>query len=258
MAEIWRLLTQELANFKGGGIWNVMLNVHNAMTAIGLGLLVLFFAAGIVKTCGSFAEARRPEHALKLFVRFILAKAAVQYGLELMLAVFDIVQGIVSRAMSASGAGGPATTALPQEILDKISEIGFWSSILLWAVTLLGGLFITVLSFVMIMMVYGRMLRLYMYAALAPIPLSTFAGEPASNVGKSFVRSYAGVCLEGAVIALACIIFSAMSSAPLAVDGSVSTVTAVWSYVGEFIFNLLILVGAVKASNRVVREMLGL
>ena len=144
-----------------------------------------------------------------------------------MLAVFDIVQGIVSRAMSASGAGGPATTALPQEIVDKISEIGFWSSILLWAVTLLGGLFITVLSFVMIMMVYGRMLRLYMYAALAPIPLSTFAGEPASNVGKSFVRSYAGVCLEGAVIALACIIFSAMSSAPLAVDGSVSTLSLI-------------------------------
>ena len=239
-------------------MWTVMLNVHNAMTAIGLGLLVLFFAAGIVKTCGSIAEARRPEHALKLFIRFILAKAAVQYGLELMLAVFDIVQGIVSRAMRASGAGGLAPATLPQEIADKINEVGFWSSIPLWAVTLLGGLFITVLSFVMIMTVYGRMFRLYMYAALAPIPLSTFAGEPTSGVGKSFIKSYAGVCLEGAVIALACIIFSAMSSAPPAVDGSVSAVTAVWSYVGELIFNLLILVGAVKASDRVVREMLGL
>ena len=138
-----------------------MLNVHNAMTAIGLGLLVLFFAAGIVKTCGSFAEARRPEHALKLFIRFVLAKGAVQYGLELMLAVFDIVQGIVSRAMGAAGTGGLAPTTLPQEIMDKINAVGFWSSIPLWAVTLLGGLFITVLSFVMIMTVYGRLFRLY-------------------------------------------------------------------------------------------------
>lgn len=97
-----------------------------------------------------------------------------------------------------------------------------------------------------------------LYAALAPIPLATFAGEPTSNVGRSFVKSYAGVCLEGAVIALACIIFSAMASAPPAVDNSVSAVTAVWSYVGELIFNLLILVGAVKASDRVVREMMGL
>lgn len=153
LAEIWQLLTQGLADFKGGGVWNVMLNVHSAMTAIGLGLLVLFFAVGVVKTCGSFAEARRPEHALKLFIRFVLAKAAVQYGLELMLAVFDIVQGIVSRAMGAAGTGGLTSTTLPQEIVDKINAVGFWSSIPLWAVTLLGGLFITVLSFVMIMTV---------------------------------------------------------------------------------------------------------
>ncbi len=233
LEEIWQLLTQGLADFKGGGVWNVMLNVHSAMTAIGLGLLVLFFAVGVVKTCGSFAEARRPEHALKLFIRFVLAKAAVQYGLELMLAVFDIVQGIVSRAMGAAGTGGLTSTTLPQEIVDKINAVGFWSSIPLWAVTLLGGLFITVLSFVMIMTVYGRLFRLYFYAALAPIPLAAFAGEPTSNVGRSFVKSYTGVCLEGAVIALACIIFSAMASAPPAVDNTVSAVTAVWSYVGE-------------------------
>ena len=161
LAEIWQLLTQGLADFKGGGVWNVMLNVHSAMTAIGLGLLVLFFAVGVVKTCGSFAEARRPEHALKLFIRFVLAKAAVQYGLELMLAVFDIVQGIVSRAMGAAGTGGLAPTTLPQEIVDKINAVGFWSSIPLWAVTLLGGLFITVLSFVMIMTVFVQTQALF-------------------------------------------------------------------------------------------------
>ena len=116
LAEIWQLLTQSPEDFKGGGVWTVMLNVHSAMTAIGLGLLVLFFAVGVVKTCGSFAEARRPEQALKLFLRFVLAKAAVQYGLELMLAVFEIVQGTVSRIMSASGTGGMTPTTLPQEI----------------------------------------------------------------------------------------------------------------------------------------------
>ena len=58
------------------------------------------------------------------------------------------------------------------------------------------------------------------------------------------MRSYAGVCLEGAIIALACIIFSAMASSPPAVDPNVSAVTAVWSYVGELIFNLLVLAGA--------------
>ena len=220
-----------------------MLDINGALKAIGYGLLVLFFAVGVVKTCGSFTDVKRPEHALKLFIRFALAKAAVTYGLDLMLAVFKIVQGIISTIITQSGLSGSSGTTLPQEIIDKINNVGFWDSIPLWAVTLLGGLFITVLSFIMILTVYSRMFKLYMYTALAPIPLSSFAGEPTSNVGKNFLRSYAGVCLEGA---------------PPAVDPNVSAVTAVWSYVGELIFNLLVLVGAVRMSDRIVKELLGL
>lgn len=97
-----------------------------------------------------------------------------------------------------------------------------------------------------------------MYAAIAPIPLSTFAGEPTSSVGKNFIRSYAGVCLQGVVIALSCIIFSAISSSPPAVDTGASVVTAVWTYVGELAFNLLVLVGAIKGCDRIVKEIMGL
>ena len=162
-----------------------MLNINDALKAIGLGLLVLFFAVGVVKTCSSVADLKRPEHALKLFVRFALAKAAVTYGLDLMLAVFRIVQGMVSTIITQSGLSGSTGTTLPQEIIDKINDVGFWDSIPLWAVTLLGGLFITVLSFIMILTVYSRMFKLYMYTAIAPVPLSSFAGEPTSNVGKN-------------------------------------------------------------------------
>ena len=147
-----------------------MLNINDALKAIGLGLLVLFFAVGVVKTCSSVADLKRPEHALKLFVRFALAKAAVTYGLDLMLAVFRIVQGMVSTIITQSGLSGSTGTTLPQEIIDKINDVGFWDSIPLWAVTLLGGLFITVLSFIMILTVYSRMFKLYMYTAIAPIP----------------------------------------------------------------------------------------
>lgn len=258
LSEIWVLLTQSPETFKGGGVWNVMLNINGALKAIGYGLLVLFFAIGVVKTCGTFVEAKRPEHALKLFVRFIIAKMLVGYGLDFMMALFAIVQGMIGRIISHAGAGGAAPAAIPQELVTKINEVNFWMSIPLWAVTLLGGLLITVLSFVMIMTVYGRMFKLYMYTAIAPIPLSTFAGEPTSNVGVNFVRSYAGVCLEGAIIAIACIIFSALAASPPAVSAGVSAVTMVWNYIGELVFNLLVLVGAVKMSDRIVKEIMGL
>ena len=67
MAELWTLLTENPATFKGGGIWRIMVNINDALTAIAYGLLVLFFAAGIIKTCGSFTDLKKPEHVLKAF-----------------------------------------------------------------------------------------------------------------------------------------------------------------------------------------------
>ena len=199
-----------------------------------------------------------PEGNDKVFIRFAIARAAVVYGLELMMALFNIVQGLISTIMSASGINNGTPTVLPGEIITAIEEVGFFASIPLWAVTLLGGLFITVLSFVMILSVYGRFFRIYLYTAIAPVPLSKFAGEPTSNVGKSFIKSYSAVCLEGAIIVLACIIFSAFASSPPVVQTGADAVTMVWAYIGELIFNMLILVGAVKMADRVVREFMGL
>lgn len=258
LAEIWQIITQSPENFKGGGIWDVIVQINGALMAIGLALLVLFFVIGVMKTCGSFAEVKKPEHALKIFIRFVLAKAVVTYGLELMMAVFNIVQGVVSTIMNAAGFGGATQTVLPQEMVSAIEDVGFFDSIPLWAVTLIGGLFITVLSFVMIMSGYGRFFRLYLYTAIAPIPLSSFAGEPTQNVGKSFLKSYTAVCLEGAIVVLACIIFSLFATSPPVVDTSAAAITQVWSYIGEIAFNMLVLVGAVKMSDRVVREMMGI
>lgn len=197
-------------------------------------------------------------YALKLFIRFALAKGAVTYGLELMMALFKIVQGVISTIMNAAGFGTATQTVLPSEIVTAVEDCGFFESIPLWAVTLIGGLFITVLSFIMIMSVYGRFFKLYLYTAIAPVPLSAFAGEPSQSVGKSFIKSYAAVCLEGAIIVLACIIFSLFAATPPAVNPDAAAVTMVWSYVGELVFNMLVLVGAVKMADRVVREMMGL
>lgn len=258
LAEIWQLITQSPEVFKGGSIWKVMIDIHGALQAIGLSLLVLFFVIGVMKTCGSFAELKKPEHAVKVFIRFVLAKGVVTYGLELMMALFKIVQGLISTIMNATGIGGVTGTVLPESIITSINNTGFFDSIPLWAVTLIGGLFITVLSFVMIMSVYSRFFKLYLYTAIAPIPLSTFAGEPSQNVGKAFIKSYAAVCLEGAIIVLGCVIFSLFAASPPAVDPNAAAVTQVWSYVGELIFNMLVLVGAVKMADRVVREMMGL
>ena len=258
LAEVWQLMTMSPENFKGGGIWNIILNINGAMQAIGLALLVLFFLAGVVQTSANLTDVKRPEHALKLFLRFAIAKGVVTYGLELMMAVFEIVQGIISKIMRTSGLGGVSKTNLPSEMIDAIEDCGFFESIPLWAVTIIGSLFITILSCIIIMTVYGRFFKLYMYTAIAPIPLATFAGQPTQNVGRSFVKSYAAVCLEGAIIVLACVIFSMFAATPPVVDTDAAPTAMVWKYIGELVFNMLVLVGSVKMSDRIIREMMGL
>ena len=258
LAEIWQLITQSPEEFKGGTIWNVIVTIHGALQAIGLALLVLFFVIGVMRACGSLAETKRPETALKLFIRFALAKGVVTYGLELMMALFQIVQGMISTIMTSAGFGAAQPSTLPDEIVTAIEDCGFFESIPLWAVTLIGSLFITVLSFIMIMTVYGRFFKLYLYTAIAPVPLSTFAGEPTQHIGVSFIKSYAAVCLEGAIIVLGCIIFSLFASSSPVVDPDAAAVTMVWSYIAELVFNMLVLVGTVRMADRVVREMMGL
>ncbi|MEY8367315.1 hypothetical protein AALA24_00975 [Anaerovoracaceae bacterium 42-11] len=258
LSEIWTLLTESPEDFRGGGIWQVILNIHGALQAIGLALLVLFFLVGVVKTCGSITEMRKPEKAVLLFIRFALAKGVVTYGLELMMAVFEIMQGTISTVMQTAGLGSTSAMQLPAELITAIEDCGFFESIPLWAVTIIGSLVITVLSFIIIMSVYGRFFKLYMYTAIAAVPLSTFAGEPTEHIGKSFLKSYAAVCMEGVVILLACVIFSAFAAVPPELASGESAVAMAWAYIGELIFNMLILVGAVKMADHLAREMMGL
>ena len=207
LAEIWQLISTSPESFKGGGVWNVIVNINDGLKAVGYALLVLFFVMGVVKTCGSFTEIKRPEVAFK----------------------------------------------------SVIEDVGFIDSIPLWAVTLLGSLFIWVLSLVMILTVYSRFFKLYIATAIAPIPLASFAGQPSSSIGVAFLKSYAAICMEGCVIVLACVIFSAFASSPPAIaDDTLAAATIVWNYVGELIFNMLVLVGAIKMSDRIIRELMGL
>ena len=237
-------MTQTPQNFKGGDVWTVIVGIHNALVGVGYGLLVLFFAMGIFQSAASFRDFQRPEFALRHFIRFILAKLAVGSCMEIMTAIFSVCGGIIATVMSGMGGSVSTAATLPSEIVTAIEGLGLLESIPLWLVSLLGSLFITVMSFILLLTVYGRFFRLYMFTAAS---------------GKAFLKSYIGVCMEGAVIVLACLIYSAfLSSSTPAVDTTLPAVTMAWQYIGQLIFNMLILTGLVKGADRIVKEMLGL
>lgn len=143
LSELWSLVTTSPATFKGGAVWGVMQTIHGTMLAIGYALVILFFAMSLCKNTANFHELKRPEAALHYLIRFVAAKAAVGYGMDIMLKVFEVCNGIVSEMASSMGGISQAMVSLPGEVQTAIENVGFLASIPLWLVTILGSLFIT-------------------------------------------------------------------------------------------------------------------
>ena len=257
LSEIWQLITQSPEQFKGGTIWGVIVNIHDAVRAIGLALLVLFFVVGVMRTCGSFAEVKKPEHALKLFIRFAIAKGVVTYGLELMVALFNIVQGLVSTIMNAAGFGTAQQTVLPQEIVTAVESCGFFREH-----PPLGGHAHRRAVYHGSQLHYDNdRLRAFfqiisLYGLYAPLPTSA-ARRLRRGAGRRSIGNPVCVCVcKSNVVVLVFFLSLCVPRPPC--PPNAAAVTQVWSYIGELVFNMLVLVGAVKMADRVVREMMGL
>ncbi len=257
--KMWAILTTSPENFKGGTIWSIVTTINGVLGAIGTALLVLFFTVGVIKTCGSFAELKKPETAVKAFVRFAIAKALIDNGLKLMVNFVTIVQSIIKKITASSSIGTALEFSIPSTVQSKFESIGILDgAIPVWAVCFIAHIAFIVIAIVLLLTVYGRFFRIYMYTAIAPIPLATMAGQPTESIAKSFLKSYAGVCMQGVVIVLACIIFTAYAGSMPQIDPSKDAIAMVWTYVCEVLFNLLVLLGLVKGSDRIIHDMMGL
>ena len=257
--KMWAILTTSPQSFKGGGIWSVITTINGVLGAIGTALLVLFFTVGVIKTCGSFAELKKPETAVKVFIRFAISKALIDNCLTLLVDFVTIVQGVIKDITGASSIGTALEFTIPSDVAGSFDSIGILDgAIPLWSVCFIAHIAFIVIGLVLLLTVYGRFFRIYMYAAIAPIPLATMAGQPTENIAKSFLKSFAGVCLQGVVIVLACVIFTAYAASMPQMNTSYEPLKMVWIYVTEVVFNMLVLVGLVKGSDRIIHDMMGL
>ena len=257
--KMWSILTTSPQSFKGGGIWSVITTINGVLGAIGTALLVLFFTVGVIKTCGSFAELKKPETAVKVFIRFAISKALIDNCLSLLVDFVTIVQDVIKRITDSSSIGTALEFTIPSDVQSSFESVGILDgAIPIWAVCFIAHIAFMIIGMILLLTVYGRFFRIYMYTAIAPIPLSTMAGQPTESIGKSFLKSYAGVCLQGVVIVLACVIFTAYAASMPNMDTSLDPLRMVWAYVGEVTFNMLVLVGLVKGSDRIIHDMMGL
>lgn len=259
MAEIWSIVTVSPKEFQGGAVWPAMEQIFSILQGIGYGLLILFFAMSFFKHTASFRELRHPEQVFRLFIRFVLAQTAITYALDIINFIFEITGGITSAIATRMGALNEITAQLPDEIRQAAEEANILESAFVSLVGLLFSGLVLCLSLAMIYQIYGRFFRVYLYVAIAPLPLAAFGGELTSRHGRTYIQSFIAVCLDAAIAVIACIIFSQLSSSilPPSVfgDGSIGMMIGYMVGVG---FQMTVLLGIIKMADHFVKEMLAI
>jgi hypothetical protein len=252
------LLMTTPQNFRGGNIWQVVLTVYSIIQGAGTALLITFWGMGILKEYGSFADLKRPDVGIKLLIRFALAQAVIIYGMDLILLIFSGVQNILLSVMRQF-AYGAANLELPQAFIDADKNASWMEDILPMLLGLVFFIVICACAIIILLMVYSRVFKFFLYVALSPIPLSTFGGSATAEIGKTFLKNFCSVCLEVVVLFLCFILFDAFFESPPFLMGENSQYWMIMcSYMIETIISMLILVGLVKGADRLTKEILGL
>lgn len=261
LATIWGMLTQSPETFHDGTVWAAIEKIFTALQGAGYGLLVLFFAMSFFKHTVSFREFRHPEQIVGYLIRFAAAKVLISQGMEVVKLIFTICGSFIGDIAAQMGGLTSIAATIPENIRTAIEDANIVSQIFIYLVSLILAAIVIVLSISLLMTVYGRFFRIYMYVAVAPLPMSTFAGELTSRHGRTYIQGLIGACLEALVIVIACIIFSAFASTDstdLALNFGDSGVGLILSYMLKVIIQMMILGGMVKAADRTVKELFAL
>ena len=252
LAQIQNLLTISPENL--GATWGAVKIIYSAIQGSAYALVIVFFYLGLVRTGISFRDMKRPEVAVSLFLRFILVKAFVDWGLDLLLFIMSLGQGFIRKVFTAGNLQVNAV-ALPAEIVEALRSANFWQQILLWLVSLLGIAAIIVQCILIVLLVYGRFLRIYVTAAIGAIPLSTIAGEGTQSIGFRYLKNFASICMEGIVIGIACVLYSyIVSEVPPIELGNDSPMVMLLSYIVGICFQTFLLTGLIKGADTLLSK----
>lgn len=276
MHDIFLHLTTSPEAFNGGGPWAVATSVNTALQGIGYGLLMLFFAMGFLKKTVSFRDLSVQE-IIGYIVRFGLTKALIDYCMAILAFFISLAMGVNNVIFDISGFGSLPPVMLSDDVRNVfaavsegnvLEQIGaFFQQIPMVLVAGFGNIVIYIAGAVMVMVVYLRFFKLFIYTALAPIPMAFFGSEETSSTGKHFLKAYLSICLEICVIALACVIFGAMvgsgygglfPSWQINADGINNNLWNVgMNYIIETGLTFVMMAIVIFSSNKFIREMMG-
>lgn len=265
---IYESFTFDLTTFQDGALEIISNDIYDLMVGVGLSLLVMFFLYGTLEQLTNLQEAKRPEFVFKILLRFTFAQMLVKYGKDIFKGIFDVVLGMIQLLNKNLILGQDSGKLIANEELLShyqgvafefdLLDLGGTFEILLSALVLFILLVVVfVCGFQLILMVYGRFFKIYIYLGLIPIALSASSSQKTEQIALTYVKTFISICLEGLIIMIAFIISAKMFNAislPIGLKplDDWNTLMTTVQYAIQMAFQILMLTGIVKSVDNFV------
>lgn len=147
---------------------------------------------------------------------------------NLVMAVFDVAQEVVNNSAGLIGDSLEVEATL-ESLEEQLKKMSMWSLLGLWLETHVVGLCLSVLSVVIFIIVWGRMIEIYFVISLAPIPLSTMVNRDWGTMGNNYFKSLFAVAFQGFLIMISIAMYAVLVKGIATAD---SVHSAIWGTAG--------------------------
>ena len=149
---------------------------------------------------------------------------------NIVMGVFEVAQSVVNRASGLIV--GNTSINLADHIADleaRLLEMNVWTLLGLWLQSFVVGFTMWALTICIFIIIYGRMIEIYLVTSIAPIPMATMMGKEWGGMGQNYLRSLLALAFQGFLIII-CIAIYAVLVQNMLIDDNIST--AIWLCMG--------------------------
>ena len=214
MSQLYDVLMLDPISYQNGAIWATVSKIYDALMGPAVSILTIGFYVALIHDSGEFIKTRPFGSVVWTFILLCITASLLLGGKYILLLIFWCFKEILQAVTGPNGTNflDLSWVELPKQVKLATSGLGATKATLFFIVVLIFALVIMVCSFTIIMVVYGRLFNIYLHLAVAPLALACGAAGPLRGTFASYLRSFVGVCLQGVVIVIVCMVFSAFAN----------------------------------------------
>ena len=214
MSQLYDVLMLDPISYQNGTIWTTVSKIYDALMGPAVSILIIGFYIALIHDSGEFIKTRHFGSVGWTFILLYITASLLLGGKYILLLIFWCFKEILQAVTGPNGTNflDLSWVELPKQVKLATSGLGATKATLFFIVVLIFALVIMVCSFTIIMVVYGRLFNIYLHLAVAPLALACGAAGPLRSTFVSYLISFVGVCLQGVVIVIVCMVFSAFAN----------------------------------------------